>query len=144
VTSQDETMSEKIPAHSDIARLNPQSVATPGGHYSPGVMWGDLIFVSGQLPIKPDGSHLSGADFETQTRQTLANVLAILAEGGAGPQDVLKVTVYLVGSGHWPQFNAIYAQVFGTSRPARAVVPVPSLNHGYLVEIEAIAIRRRS
>ncbi len=133
----------KPDAADDITRLNPNTVATPGGHYSPGVMWGDLIFVSGQLPIRADGSHLNGADFETQTRQTLANVLAILAAGGAGPRDVLKVTAYLVGAEHWPQFNRIYAEVFGTSRPARAVVPVPTLNHGYLIEIEAIAVRRQ-
>jgi 2-iminobutanoate/2-iminopropanoate deaminase len=118
-------------------------VATPGGHYSPGTMWGDLIFISGQLPIRADGSHMKDADFEAQTWQVLANVLAIAAAGGAGPQDVLKVTVYLVGSGHWPQFNAIYAQIFGEARPARAVVPVPMLNHDYLIEVEAMAVRRR-
>jgi 2-iminobutanoate/2-iminopropanoate deaminase len=127
---------------SDITRLAPATIAVPGGHYSPGVMWNNMIFVSGQLPIRADGSHLNTADFETQTRQTLANVLAIIAEGGAGPQDVLKVTAYLVGSEYWPLFNRIYAEIFGTNRPARAVVPVPSLNHGYLIEIEAIAVRR--
>jgi 2-iminobutanoate/2-iminopropanoate deaminase len=131
----------EAPAKLGITQLNPDTVAAPGGHYSPGTLWNGLIFVSGQLPIKPDGFHLTGADFETQTRQTLANVLAVLAAGGAGPQDVLKVTAYLVGPEHWPQFNSIYAEVFGTSRPARAVVPVPGLNHGYLIEIEAIAVR---
>jgi len=55
---------------------------------------------------------------------------------------VLKVTAYLVGVENWPEFNRIYAEIFGASRPARSVVPVPGLHHGYLIEIEAIGRRR--
>jgi 2-iminobutanoate/2-iminopropanoate deaminase len=51
------------------------------------------------------------------------------------------VTAYLVGVEHWPAFNAIYAEVLDNHRPARAVVPVPALHHGYLIELEAIAVR---
>jgi reactive intermediate/imine deaminase len=125
-----------------VVRLQPGTVAAPGGHYSPGVAFGDLIFISGQLPIAADGSHLNEASFEVQVRQTLANVLAVAKAGGAGPEDILKVTVFLVGVDNWPAFNRIYAEMFGTAKPARSVVPVPGLHYGYLVEIEAIAARR--
>jgi reactive intermediate/imine deaminase len=126
-----------------IERLAPSAIAKPAGHYSPGVAFGDLVFVSGQLPVRPDGTHAPDAPFEDQARQTLENVFAVLAAAGATADDVLKVTVYLVGVDHWPAFNRIYAETFGAAKPARAVVPVPALHHGYLVEVEAIAVRRR-
>ena len=55
---------------------------------------------------------------------------------------MLRVTAYSVGVENWPAFNRIYAEVFGDAKPARTVVPVPELHHGYLVEVEAIAVRR--
>ena len=58
---------------------------------------------------------------------------------GCGKEDLIKVTFYLVGVENWPRFNEIYAEVMGPAKPARAVVPVPELHYGYLVEIEAIA-----
>lgn len=121
--------------------LSPE-VPAPAGHYSQAVAYKDLVFVSGQLAPRPDGSHTAGEPFAVQARQALANLLAVLAAAGSGPADVLKVTAYLVGAGRWPEFNAIYAEVFGEHRPARAVVPVPELHYGYLIEVEAIAIRR--
>lgn len=128
---------------SQIQRLVPASVAPPGGHYSPGVAFGELIFISGQLPISADGTHLNDASFEDQVRQTLINVLAVAKAGGAEVEDILKVTVFLVGVENWPIFNRIYAEMFGAAKPARSVVPVPGLHYGYKVEIEAIAARRR-
>lgn len=124
-----------------IERIATAAVPTPAGHYAQGTAWRDLVFVSGQLGPRPDGTHTSGESFETQVRQALANLLAILAEAGCGPERVLRVTAYLVGVENWPHFNRIYAEVFGDAKPARTVVPVPALNHGYLVEIEAIAAR---
>ena len=61
--------------------------------------------------------------------------------GGSGPERVLKVNVYIVGIEHWPAFNRVYAELFGDAKPARAVVPVPELHFGYLVEVDAIAAR---
>ena len=124
-----------------IARIATDAVPEPAGHYAQATAWRDLVFVSGQLGPRPDGSHTHDRPFEEQARQALANVLAILAEAGCGPERVLKVTAYLVGVENWPTFNRIYAEAFGEARPARAVVPVPGLHHGYLVEIEAIAAR---
>ena len=119
----------------------PENLAAPGGHYSHAIRFGELVFTSGQLGIRPDGSHTSELAFEDQVRQALANMLAALQAAGAGPSDILKVTAYIVGVENWPRFNAVYAEVMGDVRPARSVVPVPELHYGYLIEVEAIAGR---
>ena len=62
---------------------------------------------------------------------------------GSGPQDVLKVTAYIVDVRNWPSLNKVYAEVMGQARPARVVVPVPALHYGYLIEIDAVAVRRK-
>ena len=113
----------------------------PGGHYAQATASGDLLFVAGQLPVRPDGSHTADLPFEDQARQALANLIAIVRAGGSAPERVLKVNVYIVGIDHWPAFNRVYAELFGSARPARAVVPVPELHFGYLVEVDAIAAR---
>ena len=123
----------------NVETIVPQDVAKPGGHYSHARRFGELVFTSGQLPIRPDGSHTADRPFEEQARQALANMLAALRAGGAQPRDILKVTVYVVGVAHWPRFNAVYAEVMGEARPARTVVPVPELHYGYLIEIDAVA-----
>lgn len=125
----------------EIERIGVAGTAPPAGHYSPATAWGDLVFVSGQLPSRPDGSHTADEPFEVQARQVLDNLLAVLAAAGSSPDRVLKVTVYVAGIAHWPAFNRLYAEAFGDAKPARCVVPVPELHHGYLVEIEAIATR---
>lgn len=124
-----------------IARIAATAVPAPAGHYVHATAWRDLVFVSGQLGARPDGTQTASQPFDVQVRQALANVLAILNEAGCGPQEALRVTAYIVGVENWPAFNRIYAEVFGEAKPARTVVPVPELHHGYLVEIEAIAAR---
>ena len=125
-----------------IQSVNPPGQAAPGGHYSHGTVANGFVFVSGQLPITAAGEKLVHAGFAEQARQALANMLAIAAAGGAGPEDFLKVTVYVAGIAHWPEFNAIFAEMFGEARPARAIVPVPELHHDFLVEVEGVAVRR--
>lgn len=124
---------------SRVTTLVPEGLARPGGHYSHARRFGSLVFTAGQLPIRPDGSHTADRPFEEQARQALANMLAAVRAAGAGPDDILKVTVYIAGVELWPRFNAVYAEVMGESRPARTVVPVPELHYRYLVEIDAIA-----
>ena len=99
------------------------------------------MYVSGQLAAGIDGSSLADQPFEVQARQALANVIGIVEGAGLGRDRIAKVTAYLVGVEYWPAFNAIYADVFGSRRPARAVVPVPALHHGYLIELDATAVR---
>lgn len=110
------------------------------GPYSPGIRAGSLLFVSGQIAVAGDGSSLAQADLETQIRQCLANLRTVLEAGGATLQQVAKVTVYMADADGWPVFNRVYAEAFGTHKPARAIVPVPAFPGGFLVEIDAIAV----
>ena len=110
------------------------------GHYSPGIRAGQLLFVSGQLPVAPDGRPLEGADLETQSRQALANLRAVVEAAGGQLDQVARVTVYLADAAGWPVFNRVYAEVFGAHKPARAVVPVNPFRGGLLVEVDAIAV----
>jgi reactive intermediate/imine deaminase len=131
------------PTDPTIERIATADAPAPAGHYSQGAAWQDLVFVAGQLAKAPDGRSLAGAPFPEQARQAIANVLAIVRAAGGGPGTVLKVNAYVVGIENWPAFNQAFAEAFGDARPARAVVPVPALHHGYLVEVEAVAVRRR-
>ena len=125
----------------NIERILTPNAPKPAGHYSQAVCHGDLVFVSGQLPVTLEGKIVSEASFEEQARVALANLLAIVKAAGSSPERVLKVTVFLAGVEYWPKFNALYAEAFGDARPARSVVPVPALHYGCLVELEAIAAR---
>lgn len=113
----------------------------PAGHYSQAVVAGAHVFVSGQLPIRPDGRPLDDDGFEAQARQAIQNMLEVVHAAGSSPQQLVKVTAYIVGIANWPRFNAVYASMLPDACPARSVVPVPELHHGYLVEIDAIAVR---
>jgi len=124
----------------DLLPVSVPALPPPAGHYAAAIKTGGLVFVSGQLPIQPDGRPLGDAPFEDQARQALANLFAVLAAAGSAPDRVVKTTVFVVGIAHWPRFNALYAEAFGAHRPARSVVPVPELHHGCLVEIEAVAL----
>jgi 2-iminobutanoate/2-iminopropanoate deaminase len=123
----------------DIVSTNPTSMAQPGGHYSHAVTGNGFVFISGQLPIAPDGSKLNEAPFEQQAQQVLDNVAAALTGAGSTVERLVQVRVYVTDIAAWPAFNALYAKWIGTSRPARAVVPVPELHFGFKIEIEAMA-----
>lgn len=123
-----------------IRSTNPTTMAAPGGHYSHAVAGGGLVFVSGQLPIAPDGTKLADAPFAQQARQVLDNVALALAGAGSSIDKLLQVRVYVTDITAWPEFNAIYAQWAGDARPARAVVPVPQLHYGFKIEVEAVAL----
>lgn len=123
-----------------IICVNPADAAPPGGHYAHAVIAGGFVFVSGQLPVQPDGTHAPAADFTAQARQALANLFAALAAAGSSRDALVKVTVYVTNIADWPQFNALYAEAMGDHRPARSVVPVPELHYGYQIEIDAIAL----
>ena len=112
----------------------------PAGHYAQAVVHDGLVFVSGQLPVDPaTGRPLSGP-VEEQARLALANLAAILEAAGSGLGRVLKTTVYVSDIGLWGRVNAVYAECFGSHRPARAVVPTRDLHFGCQVEIEAVAV----
>jgi reactive intermediate/imine deaminase len=126
-----------------MAALQPVSAAGTApakGPYSAGIRAGQLLFVSGQIAVAPDGHSLADADLQTQVRQCLANLRAVLEAGGATLAQVAKVTVYMAEPDGWPVFNAIYAEFFGAHRPARAIVPVSAFPGGFKVEVDAIAV----
>lgn len=113
----------------------------PAGHYSQAVVHAGLVYVAGQLPIRPDGTRVNGPVRE-QALQALANLSAILEAAGSGLGLVLRTTVYVPDVALWPEVNAAYAECFGDHRPARTVVPSRDLHHGVLVEVDAIAALR--
>ncbi len=102
------------------------------------------MFVSGQLPEPLGGGHAADRLFEEQAGIALDRLLAVLAAAGVGPEDALKVTAYILGIENWSRFNILYAERFGAARPARAVVPVPAFHYGFLIELEAVAVRATS
>ncbi len=123
-----------------MAQIDVPALAPPGGHYAHATTGAGLVFVSGQLPIDPQGRRLNEAGFADQAHRAIANLLAALAAAGSGPEKLLKVNVYIVDIAHWPAFDQIYAGHMGACRPARAVIPVPQLHHGFLIEIDGIAL----
>jgi 2-iminobutanoate/2-iminopropanoate deaminase len=108
------------------------------GPYSQAVKQGNLLFVSGQIPIDPATGKISG-DIAQQTRQSLENLKAILLAGGASPAKVLKTTVFLKNMDDFTVMNGIYQEYFPKDAPARSTVEVSRIPLGALVEIEAIA-----
>lgn len=116
------------------------SSKAPGaiGPYSQGVMSGNLIFVSGQLPIDA-ATGVMPADIKAQTAQSIENIKSILAEAGASLDNVLKTTVYLADMSLFGAMNEVYAEYFKPVYPARAAFAVKELPKQALVEIEVIA-----
>jgi len=108
------------------------------GPYSQAIRAGEWLFVSGQIPLPPDGGPIP-QEFAAQARQALANLKAIVEAAGGQLARVVKVTVYLTDMGQFATFNEVYAEVFGSHRPARAVVQVAALPRGVQVEVEAVA-----
>ncbi|ADH87571.1 endoribonuclease L-PSP [Ancylobacter novellus DSM 506] len=120
-------------------RLISTPAAPPAaGPYSQAVTAGNLVFVAGQLPLDLSGAVPEGV--EAQTRQSLANVTAVLDAAGASAASVLKTTVFLKNMNDFAAMNAVYAEVFGTSLPARSTIEVARLPRDVLVEIECIAL----
>ncbi|MEP6824874.1 MAG: RidA family protein [Ramlibacter sp.] len=124
-------------------RINPATLAAPGGHYSHASVASGLVFISGQLPITPAGVKLVDAPFEDQARQVLANVQAALEAASSSIAQLVQVRVYVDSVENWPAFNAVYAQWAGSARPSRAVVPTGPLHFGLKVEVEAVALASR-
>jgi 2-iminobutanoate/2-iminopropanoate deaminase len=110
------------------------------GPYSQAVQVGDLIYTAGQLGIVPGTKEFAGLDIESQTRQALENVKAVLKAGGACMNHVVKTTVFLQDIGEFSRMNAVYAEFFPENPPARSAVQVAALPLGGRVEIEAVAV----
>lgn len=110
------------------------------GPYSQAIQAGNTLYVSGQLPIDPATGAFAAEDIGGQTRQSLKNIGAILAEAGCTYDDIVKVTVLLADIADFAPMNAVYAEFFTGACPARAAFAVKDLPKGALVEIEAVAV----
>ena len=116
------------------------TLPSPIGPYSPGVTFGELVFVSGQGATVPGTGKLAGLDVETQTEQVFKNIAAILEAAGSGLEHVLRCGVFLADMRDFPQMNAVYERMMAGNKAARTTVQVAALPaHGLLVEIDAIA-----
>ena len=111
------------------------------GPYSQAVQAGNMLFVSGQIPIDPATGAFAGEDITTQTRQSLTNLKAILEAAGYSCADVVKTTVLLADMGDFAAMNAVYGEFFTENCPARAAFAVKELPRGALVEIECVACK---
>ena len=109
------------------------------GAYSQATTNGDLVFTAGQIALTPEGELLDDAPIAEQTERALDNLLAVLAEAGAEPEDVLKTTVFLADIDDFDEMNEVYAGYFEESPPARSAVQAGALPKGVGVEIEAVA-----
>ena len=110
------------------------------GPYSHAVAAGNLLFVSGQGPMAPDGSGLKTKTFEEEVRQTFENLKAILEDAGSGMQHVVKTNVYLDNMDNFGEMNAIYKEYFPSDYPARTTIQAARLPLNIRIEIEAVAI----
>ena len=122
-----------------VQPVTSRNLPTPVGPYSPGMIFGNLVFVSGQAGREPATGAL-GADVTAQTEQVLKNIATILAAAGTSMQHVIRCGVFLVDMHEFPKMNEVYARAFGAHRPARTTVEVSGLpGEGLRVEIDAIA-----
>ena len=112
------------------------------GPYSQGVRvsGGELLFLSGQIPLDPSSGEVVQGGIEIQTQQVLKNLEAILRAGGSSLESVLKTTVYLKNLDDFPKMNEVYRQFFRKDPPARSTVEVSRLPRQAEVEIDAIAV----
>lgn len=122
-----------------MKKIVPEYKMENKGHYSPGVVSNGMLFISGQLSIDPDTRKVPEGGLMEHAIQALTNIERVLAEAGLSRVDLVQCRVYVTDMSHWDEFNKIYAEFFGDHKPARAVVPVPELHFGCLIEIEAVA-----
>ncbi len=123
--------------------IRTDAAPAPVGPYSQAIRLGDLIFVSGQIPLDPKTGEIVSGEIEEQTRQVLRNLKAVLEAADSDLSRVVKATVYLTDMSLFPRINAVYAEAFDADpAPARATVEVSALPLGAHVEIDAIAFTR--
>jgi 2-iminobutanoate/2-iminopropanoate deaminase len=110
-----------------------------GAPYSQGIVFGDLVWVSGQVAIDPASGNVVEGGISEQTEQVMQNVSAILEEAGSGLKQLVRTTIFLADFDDFQAMNEVYARHVGPEPPARATVQVAYLPSGVLVEIDALA-----
>lgn len=123
-----------------VVRTESAPAPFQGAPYSQAIKAAGLVFVAGQVGLKPDHGEVVGEGVAEQTEQVFDNLQAILEEAGSGLDRIVKTTVFLADFDDFQAMNEVYARRIGESPPARATVEVSKLPSGALVEIEAIAL----
>jgi 2-iminobutanoate/2-iminopropanoate deaminase len=126
-------------AQKSAVRTDKAPAPFQGAPYSQAIKVGDLVFVSGQLALKPGEAQLTASTIQEQTEQVFRNIGAILEAAGSGLDKLVKTTVFLQNLGDFAAMNEVYKRHAGTTPPARSTYEVAKLPGGALVEIEAIA-----
>ena len=124
-----------------MKKIHTEKAPAAIGPYSQGMVVGNLVYTSGQIPIDPATGNIVGDNIETQTERVCLNMKEVLLAGGADFDSVVKTTCFLADMADFAAFNAVYAKYF-VSCPARSCVAVKTLPKNVLVEIEAIAERK--
>ena len=124
----------------EVVRTELAPAPFQGAPYSQAIRAGGLVFVSGQLALRPGEKELVPGGVAEQTEQVFANLRAILDEAGSSLEQLVKTTVFLANLGDFQGMNEVYAKHVGDSPPARSTVEVAALPSGALVEIEAVAL----
>ncbi|ACI18822.1 RidA family protein [Dictyoglomus thermophilum] len=110
------------------------------GPYSQGVKVGNMVFISGQIPIDPETGNIVEGGIKEQTRRVLENIKAILESIGGSLNNIVKTTVFMVDLSEFSEMNEVYKEYFSSNFPARSTVQVSALPKNVKIEIEAIAI----
>jgi 2-iminobutanoate/2-iminopropanoate deaminase len=126
----------------NIKTLATEKAPAAVGPYSQGIKAGDFVYTSGQLPIDPQTGQLVQDDIQQATRVALGNVKAVLEQGGASLETVVKVTVFVKDMNNFGAINEVYAEFFTDHKPARSLVEVARLPKDGVIEIEAVAIAK--
>ena len=122
-----------------LSKISTSSAPAAIGPYSQAIIAGNLVFVSGQLPIDPATGELGERDISVQTRLSIENIRSILSEASLDLNSVIKTTVYLKDMEDFDAMNKLYSEYFTDESPARLAVEVSALPKGAIVEIDAIA-----
>ena len=126
-------------AEKSVVRTDNAPAPFQGAPYSQAVRYGDLLFVAGQVALKPDHDQIVGEGIEEQAEQVCENLKAILEAAGSSFEQVLNTTIYLTDFGDFPKLNEVYGRYVGDEPPARATIQIAGLPMGARVEIAVVA-----
>ena len=124
----------------EIKKVSTDKAPAAIGPYSQAIVYGDMVFTSGQISINPANGNIEAVTIEEQAEQVMKNLKAVLEAAGSGLDKAIKTTCFLADMGDFAAFNGVYAKYFTTS-PARSCVAVKTLPKNVLVEVEVIATK---
>lgn len=125
---------------SSITAINTSQAPAAIGPYSQAIRYGNFVYTSGQVALEPVSGQLVGDDVQTQTHRVFQNLQAVLDSAGTSLNNVVKTTVFLASMSDFQAMNAVYAEYFQDTKPARSTIAVAELPRKALVEIECVAV----